>query len=66
MNLAVVNFLPIPPLDGGKMVFLIGEAVRGRPLPESWQALPTYVGVALLLSLMSFLLFREGVMPFFQ
>lgn len=66
VNLAVVNFLPLPPLDGGKMVFLIGEAVRGRPLPESWQALPTYIGVALLLSLMSFLLFREGVMPFFQ
>ena len=37
LNLAVVNFLPIPPLDGGRMVFLIGEAVRGRPLPESWQ-----------------------------
>ena len=35
INLAVLNFLPIPPLDGGQMVFLIAEKVRGRPLPES-------------------------------
>src|SRR5262249_39956628 len=33
INLAVLNFLPIPPLDGGQMVFLIAEKVRGRPLP---------------------------------
>ena len=35
INLAVLNFLPIPPLDGGQMVFLIAEKVRGRPLPDS-------------------------------
>ena len=35
INLAVLNFLPIPPLDGGQMLFLIAEKVRGRPLPES-------------------------------
>ncbi len=35
INLAVINFLPIPPLDGGQMLFLIAEKVRGRPLPES-------------------------------
>jgi regulator of sigma E protease len=34
INLAVVNFLPIPPLDGGQMLFLIAEKIRGRPLPE--------------------------------
>ena len=31
INLAVLNFLPIPPLDGGQMLFLIAEKVRGRP-----------------------------------
>ena len=35
INLAVINFLPIPPLDGGQMVFLMAEKIRGRPLPES-------------------------------
>src|SRR6201999_3290818 len=34
LNLAVINFLPIPPLDGGQMVFLLAEKFRGRPLPE--------------------------------
>ena len=35
INLAVLNFLPIPPLDGGQMVFLVAEKIRGRPLPDS-------------------------------
>jgi regulator of sigma E protease len=65
INLAVVNFLPIPPLDGGRMVFLIGEAVRGRPLPESWQALPTYVGLFFLLGLMAFVLIQDTILTFF-
>ncbi len=34
INLAVVNFLPIPPLDGGQLLFLICEKIRGRPIPE--------------------------------
>ena len=35
INLAVINFLPIPPLDGGQMLFLAAEKIRGRPLPDS-------------------------------
>ena len=35
INLAVINFLPIPPLDGGQMVFLAAEKIRGKPLPDS-------------------------------
>ena len=34
INLAVVNFLPIPVLDGGHMVFLIYEKIRGKPASE--------------------------------
>jgi regulator of sigma E protease len=51
-NLAVINFLPIPFLDGGHMMFLIYEKVRGKPVPESVQAPMTYVGLLLLLLLM--------------
>ena len=51
INLAVLNFLPIPPLDGGQMVFLIAEKVRGRPLPESALIAGTYLGLFLVLSL---------------
>jgi regulator of sigma E protease len=52
INLAVVNFLPIPVLDGGHMVFLIYEKVRGKPASERIREIMTYAGVALLVSLM--------------
>jgi regulator of sigma E protease len=56
INLAVVNFLPIPVLDGGHMVFLGYEAVRGKPAPESVQSLLTYVGVGMVACLMLFVI----------
>jgi len=59
VNLAVVNFLPIPVLDGGHMVFLIYEKVRGKALPEAVRAPATYVGVAMLLSLMLFVFYQD-------
>ncbi len=53
-NLAIVNFLPIPALDGGHMVFLTAEWVRGKPVDERLQMTLTLVGVACLLCLMIF------------
>jgi regulator of sigma E protease len=53
-NLAVINFLPIPALDGGHMLFLSAEAVRGKPVDERLQMRLTVVGVICLLSLMVF------------
>jgi regulator of sigma E protease len=52
VNLAVVNFLPIPVLDGGHMVFLIYEKLRGKPMPEQVRFAATMVGVTLILALM--------------
>ncbi len=51
VNLAVFNILPIPPLDGGQMVFLVAEKVRGRPLPEGAVLIPRLVGLVLVLLL---------------
>jgi regulator of sigma E protease len=51
INLAVINFLPIPVLDGGHMVFLIYEKIRGVPASESVRAVATYVGVFIILAL---------------
>jgi regulator of sigma E protease len=59
INLAVLNFLPIPPLDGGQMLFLIAEKVRGRPLPESAVIAGTYFGLILVLSLMVFVTYQD-------
>lgn len=59
MNLAILNFLPIPALDGGHMVFLIAEAVLGRPVDEKLQMQLTMAGVLALLSLMVFAVFND-------
>jgi regulator of sigma E protease len=56
INLAVVNFLPIPVLDGGHMVFLIYEWVAGRPPSEMIRIVTTYLGLAFILLLMLFVL----------
>lgn len=54
MNLAIINFLPIPALDGGHMMFLIAEAVRGRRVDEVLEMRLTLAGVLALLMLMFF------------
>lgn len=54
MNLAILNFLPIPALDGGHMMFLIAEAIRGKKLDEALEMRLTFAGVLALLALMIF------------
>ena len=53
-NLAVLNFLPIPVLDGGHMVFLLYEGITGRPVNEKVAIALQTVGLLFLLSLMLF------------
>lgn len=52
VNLAVMNLLPIPVLDGGQFLFLLGEAVVGRPLSAKLRERFSMVGLALILMLM--------------
>jgi len=59
INLAVVNFLPIPVLDGGHMVFLIYEGIRRKPAPEGVRIATTYIGLALILGLMLFVVYLD-------
>ncbi len=51
-NLAVLNFIPIPVLDGGHMLFLTYEGIRGKPPSESVVAALTFAGLVFLLALM--------------
>jgi regulator of sigma E protease len=53
-NLAILNFLPVPALDGGHMMFLTAEAVTGKPVDERLQGTLTLIGVVCLLGLMVF------------
>lgn len=52
VNLAVLNFLPIPVLDGGHMVFLIWEAITRKRPSERVVVAATYIGMAVVLGLM--------------
>ena len=65
INLAVVNFLPIPLLDGGHMVFLLYEKIRGKPAPEKLIEWSLYGGLAMILSLMVFVIFLDVRKLFF-
>ncbi|WP_195476201.1 RIP metalloprotease RseP [Enterococcus mundtii] len=52
MNLGIVNLLPIPALDGGKLVLNIFEGVRGKPLSQEKEGVLTLVGFGFLMLLM--------------
>jgi regulator of sigma E protease len=58
-NLAVLNFLPIPVLDGGHMVFLAYEGLVGKPVNERVAISLTMMGMALLLGLMAFVIGKD-------
>jgi regulator of sigma E protease len=59
VNLAVLNFLPIPVLDGGHMVFLIWEGVTRRRPSERVLIAATYCGMAFVLGLMVFVIYLD-------
>jgi regulator of sigma E protease len=63
-NLAVINFLPIPLLDGGHMVFLAYEWVRGRPANEKFVVALHTIGFIFIVSLMLYVLSLDfGLIP---
>ncbi|HET6422593.1 MAG TPA: site-2 protease family protein, partial [Planctomycetaceae bacterium] len=59
LNLAVLNFLPIPVLDGGHMVFLLYEGLTGKRPSEKIMVGSLYVGLAFLLGLMALVLYLD-------
>lgn len=52
VNLGVVNLMPIPALDGGKLLFLIVEAVRRKPIKEKYTGVVETIGFCLLIGFM--------------
>ena len=59
INLGVLNALPLPLLDGGQLVFLLIEGVRGRPLPERFQLAVMQSSLLLVLGLSVLLIVRD-------
>lgn len=61
LNLAVLNILPFPALDGGRLMFVLLEKVRGKKLNESVEAIIHNSGFALLMLLIVFITWRDVV-----
>ncbi|PSP16860.1 MAG: RIP metalloprotease RseP [Cyanobacteria bacterium QS_8_64_29] len=59
INLGIINILPLPVLDGGQLVFLALEGIRGRPLPSKVQEGITQTGVVFFIGLAMFLIVRD-------
>jgi regulator of sigma E protease len=59
VNLTLLNLLPIPVLDGGHLVFLFLEAVRGKPVAVKHREVAQAVGMMLILTLMVFVFYHD-------
>ncbi|MCM1044165.1 MAG: RIP metalloprotease RseP [Candidatus Gastranaerophilales bacterium] len=59
VNLGILNLLPIPALDGGRLVFLLIEVIRGKPIPPDKEGMVHFVGLMFFMALMVFLLFND-------
>ncbi|MGN1377636.1 MAG: RIP metalloprotease RseP [Dorea sp.] len=58
-NLGVMNLLPLPALDGGRLVFLAVEAVRRKRIPPEKEGYVHLVGIVLLMVLMVFVMYND-------
>ena len=59
VNLAIINALPLPALDGGRMLFLLVEKIKGSPLNQQWEAKANNLGFMLLMALMVVVTFKD-------
>jgi len=67
INLAIINILPLPALDGGQLVFIMIEGLLGKPLPLKLQEGIMQTGLVLLLGLGMFLIVKDTLnLPIFQ
>ncbi len=59
VNLGILNLLPLPALDGGRLVFLLIEVVRGKPVPPEKEGMVHFIGLIFFMILMVFVFFND-------
>jgi len=59
MNLGIMNLLPLPALDGGRLLFQIIEAIFRRPVPRHIEAYVHFAGIIVLMALMVMITFKD-------
>lgn len=64
VNLGVVNLLPLPALDGGRLVFILIELIIRRPVPQKYEGAIHFVGLAALMLLLVVITFNDIVRLF--
>lgn len=61
LNLAIFNLLPLPALDGGRLIFLLIELIRRKPVPAEKEGMVHFIGLVALMALSIFLAYRDIV-----
>ena len=59
VNLGILNLLPVPALDGGRLGFLLLEVIRGKPVPPEKEGMVHFVGLMFFMVLMVFIFFND-------
>ncbi|MBE6563898.1 MAG: site-2 protease family protein [Ruminococcaceae bacterium] len=59
LNLGIFNLLPLPALDGGRIVFILLEMIRGKPIKQDTEGMIHFIGLALLMLLMVVVTFKD-------
>lgn len=59
VNLGVLNLLPLPALDGGRLVFMLIEVVRGKPVPSEKEGMVHFIGLVVFMILMVLVMYND-------
>jgi regulator of sigma E protease len=59
INLGIINLLPLPALDGGRIMFILVEIVRGKPIDQEKEGFVHMIGFVLLMAFMVYMIFRD-------
>jgi regulator of sigma E protease len=59
VNLGIINLLPLPALDGGRLVFLLVEVIRGKPIPPEKEGMVHFIGLMFFMLLMVLIFFND-------
>lgn len=59
VNLGILNLLPLPALDGGRLIFMFIEVLRGKPIPPEKEGIVHFAGLVAFMILMVFVMFND-------
>ena len=65
MNIGMVNLMPLPALDGGRLFFMLIELIRRKPINPKYEGYVHAAGLVLLMGLMIFITYNDIVRIFF-